>query len=154
MYPLLRRHELSSEWLQTFPVWGSFDEDDSEMVRPVVDDDPFAADCDPLTIKSEFQTVEGIRLSGCICLERAFDTIYLVEVFLNQTWFGFNRHLKDLAAEDLEKLKSALGDPNLQVFPVRYETKIGRPARDLAGTFTPFGAEEGTQGPPQSCKNA
>jgi hypothetical protein len=138
IYPFLRRHELSPEWLQKFPVWGSFDEDDSEMVRPVVDEDLFAADCDPLTIRSDFLTVEGIRLSGCICLERAFDTIYLVEVFLDNKWFGFNRHLQDLATEDLENLKKALGDPKLQVFPVRYETQMQRPGRDFVGTFTPF----------------
>ncbi len=137
-YFKLNRHRLSPEWLQKFPVWGNFDEDDSEIVRPVVDEDPFAADCDPLTIKSDLLTAEGIRLGGCISLDRSFGTVYLVEVFLGHEWFGFNRHLSDLAAEDLEKLKTALGDPNLRIFPLRFETQMQRPGRDFVGTFTPF----------------
>lgn len=134
----LRSDKLSPAWLEKFPVWGNFDEDDSEMLRPVLEADPFAADCDPLTIKAVFRTAEGMPLKGCVCVERAFDTVYLVEVFLNDRWYGFNRHLKDLAAEDLEKLKAALGNAQLHVFPLRFETQMHRPGRDFAGTFTPF----------------
>jgi|SRR5208283_2380243 len=137
-HPCLRSDKLTPTWLEEFPVWGHFDEDDSEMVRPVLDEDPLGADCDQLTIKSLFLTVEGIQLSGCVSLERAFDQIYLVELFLGPKWFGFNRHLQDLALEDLEKLKNALGDPNLEIFPLRYQTQMQKPGRELSGTFTPF----------------
>jgi hypothetical protein len=132
------RTELTS-WalLQTHPVWGAYEDDDSGVYRPVLDSDPFSTLCDPLIIKARFQTVEGIDLKGCVSITRTFDIVYLVEVFIDTEWFGFNHNLPDLAAEDLVRLKTALARPDTQIFPIRFHTEMPS-GNNLVGEFTPF----------------
>jgi hypothetical protein len=137
-YHCLRRSDLTLAWLEKFPVWGSFEDDDSEMIRPVLGE-PFAADCDPLITKARIITNEDIELSGCVYLDRAFDRVYLINVYLRGMWFGFHRQLQDLAAADAERLRVALGNSEAKIFPVRFETQMHDQGKDFEGEFTPFG---------------
>lgn len=138
----IRNDELTPALLDSFPVWGAFDEDDSEIIRPVRTDTPFATDCDPLTIKAVFETVNKTLLSGCVVVDRAFDEVYLIELFVLGRWFGFNRHLPDIAQSQLTQLASALGESENGVFPLRFTTGVIGPRKEnFDGVFSPFGSE-------------
>ena len=138
----IRNDQLTPELLESFPVWGAYDDDDSEIIRPVQTDAPFATDCDPLTIKAKFATTNNRSLSGCVVVDRAFDEVYLIEVFVLGKWFGFNRHLPDIAQSQLAKLASALGESENRVFPLRFTTGVTGPTKeDFEGVFSPFRQE-------------
>lgn len=144
--PILRTDKLSWDWLTKYPVWGRFAEDDSEMLRPITDQDPFALNCEALTIKAKLFSDDGVEFDGSICIERTFDEIYLIEVWSKQRWFGFNRHLPDLVEQASKDLRAALGNARLELFPLKYQTLMDRPCKDFGGTYQPFSADNGGEG--------
>jgi hypothetical protein len=131
--------KLSMELLELHPVWGEFDDDDSEMIRPVHTSDPFLADCDPLVIKADFRTTSGTKLVGCVYINRAFDKVYLIEVCIDGQWIGFSANLPDLANEDLARLSDALGVGDTEIFPMEFITNTSWPdGTSVTGQFSPF----------------
>jgi hypothetical protein len=133
----IRADILTWELLEEFPVWGGgFEEEDSGVLRPIVDVDPFATACEPLVIRAKFVTTEGIELRGCVSISRTFDQAYLVEFFINDLWIGFNRNLEALAIENLKRLKDTLSKPEAGVFPVKFYTEMSK--RNFEGEFSPF----------------
>lgn len=132
-------YKLNLELLEKFPVWGAFDDDDSEVIRPVSSIDPFSYDCDPLTIKARFITPGSSTLDGCVVYDRAFGRVYLIEVFVYGNCLGFNSQLKDLVAKELAKLRGLLNTVEDPVFPIRYETDIfAEDGKKIEGTFSPL----------------
>jgi len=130
-------NELNLALLEEYPVWGSFEEDDSEVIRPVGEINPFSADCDPLTIRAGFVTTNEKELEGCVVIDRALECIFLVEIYTNDQCFGFNRELEDLAYSQLKALQESIGEDG--VFPIRYRTSYKWPnGASLEGLFTPF----------------
>src|SRR5262245_8789236 len=109
--PLLRSDRVSWDWLSRFPVWGRFPVDDSGMWRRGVYLDPFVVDCEALKIKAWFFSAEGMGFDGVLSVERLFDETYLLEIWSNQRWFGFNWHLPDLAEQARQELRAALNKP-------------------------------------------
>src|SRR5436309_494253 len=105
----IRGNELTLELLEKHPVWGSFEGDDSDIIRPVKSEEPFTVDCDPLTIKANLLTPNGRSLAGCIVVDRSDDTVYLVEILIDGRYYGFNVALPDIAESQLMQLQEDMG---------------------------------------------
>jgi hypothetical protein len=96
-------------------------------------------DCDPLIIKADFASPNGLMLTGCIFVDRSDDIPYLVEVFVGGKCFGFNVSLPDIAVSQLVKLQDALGSPNDCIFPLAFHAAANGPdGMPFSGVFTPF----------------
>lgn len=111
-----------------------------------MEQNPFDADCLAVTIKASLRSADGMDFDGTICIERAFDEIYLVEIWAKQQWFGFNRYLLDLAMQARKDVGIAFGKPDPDLFPLQYHTLMDKPAFDFTGTFDPFVANNGGSG--------
>jgi len=137
-------YELTWDDLVRHSVWAEWWGDDSEVVRPVLCGDPFSVEeCDGFDIKSSFVTVEGIALKGCVTVCRGFgefsNEVRTVEFFHENESFGFSCILPDLSAKWLSRYREFLGMPDVDIFPVWYETDIRLPdGSDLKGIFSPL----------------
>jgi len=131
--------KLTLDHLKRHPVWGSFEEDDSEIIRPVRSPEPFTVECDPLTIRTDFVTPCGRSLTGCVAVDRSDDKVYLVEIFVHETWYGFSIALPDLAQSQLEQLRVVLGGLHETIFPLTFRSSVKGPdGKPFSGVFSPF----------------
>ncbi len=136
--PLLRTDYLTWDWLLKKPIWAQYYEDDSEMWRPVIDQNPLSIDCQALKIKTAFRTQNGIDLVGTIGVERALNTIYQNEIWFGDRWYGFNRHLLSLSEKDAAELAIALDTSTESLFPFDYFASLDFGGLSVSGVYNPF----------------
>ncbi len=101
------------------PVWRFDDEREGKV--PVEELDPVKYVDDPLMIKAQFRTPNGVELSGYIV---GYELYYAFFVFANDRSFGFNETMQSDLIETREALAKALGEPNLSLFPLEYRTGL------------------------------
>ncbi|QDT27568.1 hypothetical protein Enr10x_28860 [Gimesia panareensis] len=130
---------LTLEYLEMYPVWGAFDDDDSEIIRPVTAADPFTMDCDPLTIKSDFKTPDGLVMLGCILCDCEDAEVNMVEIFFAGNRFPFSTSVADLQKQTLQRLQNSIRHSEDPIFPLYYQTHtLGPDGKKIEGYFSQF----------------
>ena len=127
--------------LKRCAVWGRVGDDDLDTYTAIYTDRPFEVeDIDPFLIRADFTTLGGLHLDGSVSINPSWDDVYLIEVFVGESQFGFNWQCQEWAREEIAKLADALKVEESSIFPVQFTTPvIGPDGHSLfSGTFTPF----------------
>jgi hypothetical protein len=110
--------------LEKYPIW-TWD-DSNEYYSPVDSPDLLSDEYGIYFIKSRFIAPDETAFTGYLT---GLESYYAFAFFVNKECFGFNLTLPSLAIESLADLRRALGRPDFELFPLRYESQV----RDLQG---------------------
>jgi hypothetical protein len=137
---MIKVGNLTREHFERYPVWTWVEDwEQEDLVRPVVKTDPLPSDLGDLFIKADFRSATGLAFIGDVSFSVG-NGVYNISFEARGRTFHFNVHAKGLAREYLAELLVALGDKDLRIFPMRYETKVRFAGEDfIAGEFDPLG---------------
>jgi hypothetical protein len=131
--------DLNLEWLEKYPIWSWYEGSPYECedeIYPIHLDEDKVSLLHTLFISALFTTHEGLEVSGSMTLDVASKVVYGIELFHKGENFGFNMGLPDMALTEIDRLKSFLGDQNLEIFPISYKALADIDSIEtLAGTF-------------------
>lgn len=126
--------DLTRQDLEEYPVWCP--DETQENLQPVLNPEPLPDDLGLLLVKADFETADGLELAGYVVVD---ESVYVVNILLDDHDVGFNANLPDMAQEDLELLRQELGRPTMRVFPLRYRAEFHFDREgNIEGMFDPF----------------
>lgn len=106
--------------LSAFWTWESDPFKPEESLIPVPLTTEAIALADTLLIHSEFKTPSAKTLQGLIIMSPLTDDVFAIEVLSGEQSFTFNRQLRELSEDDLNRLARLLSEDPGNIFPLRY----------------------------------
>lgn len=118
----IKIYEFREEHLDLSAVWtwesDPFKPEDSLIPVPLTTE--AIALADSLLIHSEFKTPSGKTLQGLIIMSPLAEDVFAINVLSGEQAFTFNRQLRDLSEDDLNRLARLLSEDPGNIFPLRY----------------------------------
>lgn len=93
------------------------------------------AEFETLLIHAVFTLANGQILEGIIVYDLDLETVFAIELFIEDTRIALNQYLPDISLKELKQNTTLNTEINSQIFPIRFEA-IPRTFSTIKGEFS------------------